>query len=203
MVQRTKIGHRRGGAGFGRPTQGMLMKGVVFNLLETVVSDEHGEETWDELLDSTDLSGAYTAVGTYPNEELTALVQVAAQKLDLTKEQVESWFGRSAFPLLAARYPGFFEGHPDARSFMLTLNEVIHPEVRKLFPGAYAPSFEFDASVPDELGLTYNSNRGLCSFAEGLAMGAADHFGQRVTIHHERCEKRGDPSCTLRVKFVR
>ena len=179
------------------------MKGIVFNLLETVVSAEHGEDTWDALLDATGLTGAYTAVGTYPDEHLSNLVSVAAQTLGKSTEEVERWFGRSAFPLLAERYSGFFEGHESSRSFMLTLNEVIHPEVRKLFPGAYAPSFEFDDSVPDELGLTYHSNRGLCAFAEGLVEGAADHFGENVTIEHERCGKRGDPDCTLRVRFSR
>ena len=53
------------------------------------------------------------------------------------------WFGREALPLLADRYPDFFEQHPRHQPFLLTLNRIIHPEVRKLYPGADVPNFEF------------------------------------------------------------
>jgi len=33
------------------------MKGIVFNLLEEVVVRQHGETTWDDLLDATGLQG--------------------------------------------------------------------------------------------------------------------------------------------------
>src|SRR2546425_11603111 len=120
------------------------MKGIVFNLLERTVSGKYGEETWDRLLDAAGLEGSYTAVGTYPDEELFALVGAASEALEVSPDDLVRWFGRSALPLLVERYPVFFEGHDSARSFLLTLNDVIHPEVRKLFPGTYAPSFEFD-----------------------------------------------------------
>ena len=177
------------------------MKGIVFNLLERVVSDEHGEAAWDSVLDGAGLSGAYTAVGNYPDEEFMTLVDAAAGALDLPQDQVVRWFGRSAIPHFAERYPAFFSPHSETREFLLTLNDVIHPEVRKLFPGAYAPSFEFDTSEDDALGLTYESHRALCSFAEGLIEGAADHFGERVNIQQPRCSKNGDPKCFLEVRF--
>lgn len=45
------------------------MKGVVFNVLEQVVSAEHGEDTWDRLLDEADLDGAYTSLGSYEDAD--------------------------------------------------------------------------------------------------------------------------------------
>ena len=36
------------------------MKGIIFNLLEDVVINDHGQDTWDELLNATALDGAYT-----------------------------------------------------------------------------------------------------------------------------------------------
>jgi len=178
------------------------MKGVVFTLLQKVVSDEHGEDVWDDLIEAAGVDGAYTAVGTYDHAELHALVDVAANALDSTSDEVLVWFGRSALPLLAQRYPQVFEGHTSARQFVLTLNDVIHPEVRKLFPGAYAPSFEFDPSSPDRVSLTYLSNRDLCRFAEGLVLGAADHFGETGEVVHARCARDGDESCTLMCAFL-
>ena len=177
------------------------MKGVIFNLLEQVVSAEHGEDAWEDLLDQTGASGAFTAVGSYPDETLMALVGAACERFGTTADELVRWFGRSAMPLLAERYPIFFQ-HEHTVPFLLTLNEVIHPEVRKLFPGAYAPSFEFDATVPDGIALAYRSHRNLCSFAEGLIEGAADHFREVATIEQTSCAKRGDELCVLRTTFA-
>ena len=177
------------------------MKGIVFNLLEQVVTRDFGEETWESLLDTAEVSGAYTAVGSYPHEELLALVGAASAATGRPADDLVRWFGREALPLLYERYPGFFDSHNDTRSFLLTLNDVIHPEVRKLFPGAYAPSFEVDASDPEVVSLGYESHRGLCDFAEGLIEGSAAHYGETVVITQPTCAKRGDEGCVLRAAF--
>lgn len=178
------------------------MKGVVFDLLEQVISAEHGEDAWEALLDQTGVTGAFTAVGSYPDETLMVLVGAACDRFGTTPDHLVRWFGRSAMPLLAERYPAFFAQHDKTVSFLLTLNEVIHPEVRKLFPGAYAPSFEFDTTVPGGVALAYRSHRNLCSFAEGLIEGAADHFEEVATIERPSCAKRGDELCILRTTFT-
>jgi hypothetical protein len=78
---------------------------------------------------------------------------------------------------------------------------VIHPEVRKLFPGAYAPDFDFEQTDERTLALGYISYRGLCSFAEGLVEGAAAHFGESVTIEQTACTRRGGEKCVLLCRF--
>jgi hypothetical protein len=111
-------------------------------------------------------------------------------------------FGRNALPLFAGRYPLLFEPHECARSFVLTLNDIIHPEVRKLYPGADVPEFDFE--LRDELlVMRYQSPRKLCSFAEGLLLGAADHYGERLTFAQPSCMKRGDSRCVLELTFDR
>jgi hypothetical protein len=178
------------------------MKGIVFDLLQQTVSSKYGDDTWDALLDEAGLDGAYTAVGSYPDEQLIALVGAGARKLDVDPDALTRWFGRACVPLLARRFAAFFEPHTGTRSFLLTLNEVIHPEVRKLFPGAYAPSFDY-ADLPDgALALGYYSHRQLCSFAEGLIEGAAAHFGESVAIAQSTCAKRGDEKCVIVVRFT-
>jgi hypothetical protein len=179
------------------------MKGIVFNLLEEIVVREHGEETWEALLDSADLDGVYTSLGNYPDADLMALVAAACDALGTAPDDVVRWFGRNALPLLAARYPALFEPHADARAFVLTLNEIIHPEVRKLYPGAETPTFGFDASRPDKLTMDYRSSRRLCAFAEGLLLGAGDHFRQAVAIEQPLCMNRGDDRCLIEIDFGR
>lgn len=178
------------------------MKGIVFTLLQQVVTEEHGEDTWDDLLDTAGLDGAYTAVATYPDEQMTALVDAASSKLGVSGDEVLTWFGRRCIPIFAVKYPQVFEGHGSARSLALALNDVIHPEVRKLLPGAYVPEFEYDDSRPDGVTISYASKRRLCSFAEGLLLGASDHFGEQAQISHRRCMKNGDPVCVIDCTFT-
>ncbi len=179
------------------------MKGIVFNLLEEVVAARHGEAVWDDLLDAAGASGVYTSLGSYPDEELMRLVAAAASALGQSPQQVLQDFGRDAMPLLVQRYGVLFASHSDTRSFLLTLNAIIHAEVRKLYPGATPPDFGIDASDPALLRLTYRSERRLCALAEGFIEGAARQFGEQVDSRQLRCMHRGDDCCEFNLRFAR
>lgn len=177
------------------------MKGIVFNLLEELVRRDHGENTWDALLESAGLDGTYTSLGSYPDEEMTKLVGAASRALRRPSDAILRWFGRSAIPLLAARYPSFFTTQKTTRLFLLTLNDIIHPEVRKLYPGAVVPVFDFDTSSPDVLLMGYKSERKLCALAQGFVEGAADHYGEDLSFEHVKCMHRGHEKCVFRMEF--
>jgi hypothetical protein len=178
------------------------MKGIVFNLLEEVVTMEYGDAAWDGLLDAANLDGAYTSLGSYSDDEIFALVRVASETLSLPQEDVLRWFGRRAMPLLAKRYPAFFASHENVRSFLLTLNGIIHPEVRKLYPGAQTPVFDFDTSVADLLAIGYNSPRRLCALAEGFMHGAAGYYGEQLDITQAQCMHHGAERCLFHVRTL-
>lgn len=177
------------------------MKGIVFNLVEEVVSDQFGADTWDDLLEVARLDGAYTSLGSYPDEDLHRLVAAASAALELPGEDIIRMIGRKALPKLASRYPQFFV-QPSCRDFLLTLNNIIHPEVRKLYPGADAPDFTFESPQPDLLLIGYDSTRKLCWLAEGFVLGAADHFNESVAVDQTSCVHRGDTSCVLQCRFA-
>jgi hypothetical protein len=173
------------------------MKGVVFNLLEDAVVREHGLLAWDGLLEMAGLDGAYTSVGSYPDSEVLRLVDAAATALGLSAGEVLRWFGRSAIPLLHERYEMFFAPHKSAQSFVASINDVIHPEVRKLYAGAGCPHFHFHDLEDGRTGLAYKSPRRMCRLAHGFIEGAADHYGDRVAIEHLSCMLDGHPVCRI------
>lgn len=177
------------------------MKGIIFNLLQEAVTRQYGADMWDDLIDAAEVDGAYTSLGNYADDEVTALVVQAAKALDLSAGEVLRWFGHSTIPMLAERYPEFFTRHDDARSFLLTLNSIIHPEVRKVYPGATPPVFGFDDSQPDALVMTYASRRRLCMLAEGFVTGSAAHFGQQVRMQHAQCMHEGAAHCVFELQF--
>ena len=177
------------------------MKGIIFNLAQEVITDSYGEDTWDDLLERAGLEGSYTSLGNYPDGELMALVAAAASALGRPAEHVVRDLGVGAIPLLAARYPGFFDGHASTLPFVLTLNEIIHAEVRKLYPDADLPTFEFEDTEGEELVLIYRSKRQLCSLAEGFLIGAAAHYGERASIDQPECMHHGADRCRIRCVF--
>lgn len=178
------------------------MKGIVFNLLEDVVTRHHGDAAWDEFLDASGLAGAYTSLGSYPDAELETLVAAAAGTFRMSRDECLRWFGREAMPLLAKRYPAFFEGHRTILPFLLSVNDIIHPEVRKIHPGALCPVFRFEHAADGALRLGYKSPRQLCALAEGFIEGAAGIFGETVAVEHLRCAVKGDPECLLSVRVA-
>jgi len=178
------------------------VKGIIFNLVEEVVRNRYGEDTWDQLLDAAGLDGAYTSLGSYPDEELFRLVAAASEALGVPPDAVVRTLGEAAIPLLADRYPFFFEPHTSTKSFLLTLNDIIHPEVRKLYPGADVPTFGFEEAPDVDLVLRYHSERKLCALAEGFVLGAAAQFAERAEIEQPACMLRGDEDCLLRCTFT-
>jgi len=177
------------------------MKGVVFNLLEEVVTRSRGADTWDELLDDAGVTGSYTSLGSYPDENLGKLVMAAAKAMAMKPEDVLRWFGREAMPVLAQRYPVFFAGHASTRPFVLSINDIIHPEVRKVYPGADVPVFDFRDGEDGALLMGYQSARKLCALAQGFIEGAAAHYREHVTFEHIHCMHNGDPKCLFRISF--
>lgn len=179
------------------------MKGIIFNVLEELVRKEHGDDTWEGLLEAAQVDGVYTSLGNYPDAHLMKLVAAAAAALDCPANEIIRWFGRKSLPLLAHRYPQFFAGHKSGRTFLLTLNDVIHTEVRKLYPGAEVPEFDYDSSSPDVLVMGYQSPRKLCALAHGFIEGAAAHYGEDLVFEQPKCMHRGDDKCVFRVVLKR
>ncbi len=177
------------------------MKGIIFNLAEEVVSRAHGEDTWDTVLDGANLSGSYTSLGSYPDEDLFAILAEAARLLGSDPQTMLREVAEGAMQLLAKRYPHFFDPHRDTLSFVLTLNDIIHPEVRKLYPGAQVPTFSYEQHSSTALTMGYSSERRLCLLAEGFVTGAARHYGQQVVIEQSSCMLRGDETCLLQCEF--
>ncbi len=181
------------------------MKGIIFNLLEEVVTTEMGEESWDGILEQAGADGAYTSLGNYADQEFVALLQATAGLAGKGANETLKWFGRRSMPVLARRYPEFFVKHGGLRSFLLSLNDVIHAEVRKLYPGADVPVFQFETpageAAHDTLIIHYRSKRQLCMLAEGFIEGAADHFTERVAIRQSACMLEGAPACVIGCSF--
>ena len=178
------------------------MKGMVFTMLEELVETEFGIETWDALIEVTQPAsgGIYTSVETYPDEELLAYVAALSERLNVPAGDLVFAFGKFLLKQFAASHPEVFEGHT-AKSFLKSVDQQIHVEVRKLHPGVVLPEFKYEDKGDDELLMRYFSPRKLCRLAEGLIAGTSEHFEVPISVEHSVCMQLGADYCDLQLRF--
>ncbi len=178
------------------------MKGVVFNILADLVEEKFGIEVWDALLQETQQDGIYVSAEAYPDEDLFALVAAGSEKSGIPVNDLVKTFGEYMFPQFHRQNPDFFQPGMTLKEFLLTVDRVIHVEVRKLHPDASLPKFEYVDENDQELTMLYNSPRKLCMLAEGLIAGAATHFDAEYTLSHDTCMHDGADHCRLHLNII-
>lgn len=173
------------------------MKGVIFNSLADALIGIGGEELWDDVLERAKLDGAYTTLGSYDDAEFLALVSTAAELLNRTTDEMVADVGELLAPQLAGRHPELVGEHDGTASLLCTLNDVIHPEVLKLYPDASVPDFTTLRREGNKLDLLYRSKRNLPTLAAGLIRGAARLYDEAVSMDLEMT----DDGVVFRLEF--
>ena len=178
------------------------MKGVVFTLMGELVEEKFGLDVWDALIDETRpaSAGAYTTVATYPDAELFAYVGCLSARTGVPPSELTRNFGVFMLHRFAGMHPEFFSEHT-ARSFLMSVHDVIHAEVRKLHSDVLLPNFTYLEPGDGRLQMRYESQRRLCHLAEGLIDGTAGHFSTPIAIRHDVCMHLGADHCLLDLTF--
>jgi hypothetical protein len=164
------------------------MKGMVFTEFLEMVESSFGTEVVDTILDRADLPeshGAYTAVGTYPHAEMVSLVTELSQHTGVAVPDLLKAYGEHLFGRFHDMYPDFFTGIADAFTFLSSIHDYIHVEVKKLYPDAELPKFQCSTPEANVLIMHYISSRHMQDFAEGLIVGCLRHFNESATIQKE------------------
>ena len=180
------------------------MKGIVLNMLNEMVEERFGMDTWDALIESTQPAsrGIYTSVELYPDSELLNYVAALSESSGIEAGMLVHAFGHYMIGRFHQIHPGFFAEH-DAKSFLKSVHDIIHVEVRKLHPDVILPEFEYEDESPDSLVMLYKSPRHLCQLAEGLIDGAVEHFGAQIERAHPVCMHNGADHCRIEMRFKR
>lgn len=163
------------------------MKGIVFTEFLEMVEDKFSPEVADRIIEDSALPtcGAYAATGTYDASELVSLVANLSTRSDVPVPDLLLAYGRGLFGRFRELYGGFFEGVETAFQFLASVEHYIHIEVRKLYPEAELPRFEYEEQSADRMVMIYRSERPFAMFAEGLIRGCVEHFGEAIEISHE------------------
>lgn len=161
------------------------MKGVVFTEFMDLVDEKFSPEILEKVLEKANPpnGGAYTAVGTYDHGEILAMVTALSEEVDLPVPTLVKVFGQHLFGQFMKKYPMF--GAEDTFSMLERVDNHIHVEVRKLYPDAALPKFDFQRPADNVLIMDYRSTRPFADLAEGLILGCAEHYGETIALERE------------------
>ncbi len=173
------------------------MKGIVFSEFLDMVDEKFSIEMSERLLDEVELpsGGAYTTVGTYDAQEIVDLVVKLSAITKISVPDLLKAFGRHLLARFAEMFPQFFKGVTSTFDFLPMVESYIHLEVKKLYSDAELPSFTCVSPSPGRIEMKYCSARNFPDLAEGLILGTADHFNERIMVKRESIPE--DPAATL------
>ena len=149
-----------------------------------MVEDQFSIETADAIITSSNLAsgGSYTSIGTYPHEEMMALLSQLSLRSGRSQPDLLRHFGRHLFQRFAQIHPQHVISHTNTFALLTMLDGHIHREVRKLYKDAELPSFEHEQIDERSMVFVYRSKRALADFAHGLIEGCVNYFDDSIKI---------------------
>lgn len=169
------------------------MKGIIFKEFLELVEDKFGLQILEEMLEKAGCDGVYTTVGSYDHTELVKLIVSLSQVTSVDVAQLQEVFGESVFINLYKSIPRGAElkGCQSTFQFIRHVEDYIHVEVKKLYPDAMPPAFEFIDETETKLVFDYHSARCMSSVCLGLVRGCAKHFDESIRVEMEPVDSRG------------
>lgn len=161
------------------------MKGLVFTTFYAHCESRYGADFLDDVIEDANLpnNGAYTSVGTYPFEEMVALITSLTRKSGTDLPVALEEFGQYCFGQWVQYFPAYFENK--TLFDILASTDAFHEqEVRKLYPDAELPSFQVESRDAAAMVMRYYSCKPLADLAAGVIRGAASYLGETVEISH-------------------
>ena len=160
------------------------MKGIVFTEFLEMVEQKFDYAMVDDLLSTTQLKseGIYTSVGTYNYTEMVNLVVNLSEKTNIPVSDLLKVFGKYLFQSFTNSYGQWMANSSDGFSFLESVHNYIHIEVKKLYPDAELPYFETERIDENTLIMIYTSVRKMADLAYGLIEGCMEHFEEKAVI---------------------
>lgn len=179
------------------------MKGIIFNLLESYIEKNFDDDIVETIFDENDLitKEPFVGPGTYPDEDLYLLIDKTSKYANKEKNAILFDLGKHMLHKVLLKYPEFTKNISHPKDFILSVDQVIHVEVKKLYPDATTPGFIYKEISNDKLEMTYLSNRKFCFLAEGLLEGTKEYFGKKFTYKQTQCKLHCGDRCLFEIIF--
>lgn len=163
------------------------MKGIIFAEFLDLVEDKFGLDVVDKMLQQSSDTGVYTSVGSYDHKALVRMIVELSHITGISTDELQRVYGASVFRSLYQTLPDSANlNHiKGCFAFLHHVEEYIHVEVKKLYPEANPPQFEFINQSEGCMTFDYSSARCLGQVCLGLIEGCAAFFDEAVHIGME------------------
>lgn len=165
------------------------MKGIIFTEFLDIIEQTFGLDVCQQMLDLSSDDGVYTAVGSYDHRDLVKLIVSLGKITDTPVETLQEVYGEAVFSRLYNTIPHLDQFPHDTFGFVKEVEAYIHKEVKKLYPDATPPHFEFLSETNTHMLMDYKSARCMSHVCVGLIKGCAKYFNQQVNITIEPMNK--------------
>ena len=179
------------------------MQGSIYTSFSEMVIEKMGMAVWNELLAKVNPTseGIYTNGMQYEDSEIMALVAALSEITQIDTPTLVRTFGSYLFIHLYNSSPTNLSHIDNLKDFLRSIDSVIHKEVKRVYPQAYLPSFDYSEEENGNLIMYYQSKRKLCHLSEGLIISAASHFNEEIEITQPNCMHNGAEKCKLIISF--
>ncbi|ABD83059.1 heme NO-binding domain-containing protein [Saccharophagus degradans] len=180
------------------------MKGAVLIALNDMVEEVFSMAVWDQVLAKVkpDSEGIYISAESYDDAEVVGLVVALSELTGVPVNELVRSFGTYLFHQLNSKFPIFCDLHTNIFDLLSSIHGVIHKEVDKLYSNASLPTINCTKLSDSHLQMRYYSPRKLCVLAEGLIIGAAEHYKADVSVSQCQCVHQGADECLIDVKII-
>ena len=169
------------------------MHGLIFGGLREYASHRLGEEAAAGLWAGRE----YDVESAYEDAELLAQLEHVRAAAGGAGDELQREFGSFVAQSLFVRlFPNYYAANEGVVPFLLGIEEKIHEVVRATIPGTSPPKLHVHALGAGLL-ISYTSARQLCPLLEGLVLGSAAFYEERVALEEIQCMHAGYPGCVF------
>ena len=177
------------------------MHGMIMVELRNFVTTNFNKETWDTLLRKAKLwPRLYLPISEYPDQEVVSLVSSASEMTGSPAQNILESFGEYIAAGLLKMYRPLVRDEWRTLDLLEHTETAIHTAIRLKDDKAHPPQLSCKRLSYDQVAVTYNSERRLCSVAKGIAKGVAKHYSESISISESTCMHRGDETCRILVR---
>lgn len=174
------------------------MKGTVISTWIKTCRKIYGDDTVNLAMESTgwDINKIFNPIEDLPDEDVDRMMQYISKEKGITINELWKSIGKDNITSFSTAYPAFFK-HDSLYQFLKSMYDV-HMVVKKRIPGANPPVIEITPVSKNEAILVYKSKRGMFDYLEGLIVGSAKFYNEKIDA---KVLKKTDDGIKYSIKF--
>lgn len=160
------------------------MKGVIITCLESLVKEQFGQHSWEEILEEAGVERhtLFNMTSNVKDEDVLEIIHAACKVLNLTLDQAADAFGDYWVNVYAPKvYSMYYRKAHSAKEMLLNMDKL-HETVTASIPDAHPPRFDYEWQDENTLIMHYKSNRGLIDFFVGLIKGVGTYYNEELRV---------------------